>query len=453
MGSKKRDTHWMHTRSCRISTMIALTGGFFFVEIIVGYLTNSVSLVADAFHMLSDVVSLVIGLYAVRVAKRTSSTRNTYGWIRAEVLGALVNGVFLMALAFTITVEAIKRFFEIEEIEKPELLLVVGGVGLGVNLIGLLLFADHAHAHGGGGHGHSHGGSSSSSGGGKKTKKASDAHSNAQAEVGHGHGSDQSDEETGDGAHAHDGAETSKKKKAKGQLNMHGVFLHVLGDALGSVAVMISALVVWLTEWSGRFYLDPVLSLVIVLIISYNTIPLVRQSALILLQAAPGDIDIDELRHQLQQLQGIVDVHELHIWQLAEQKLIASVHVTVGSNRGAFMETASEMKRLFHDQGIHSSTIQPEFVGDGDDASEFAGDEETCLLACSATNECQTNVCCTQEKRLNVRRRTRHGAGDADDALQAVRVSGDGVGRVDLDVEVASMASHASSPDKRITPV
>ncbi|RKP04589.1 hypothetical protein THASP1DRAFT_20967, partial [Thamnocephalis sphaerospora] len=100
------------SRSARIIALLVLTTGYFFVELIVGYVAGSIALVADSFHMLSDVLSLIVALYAIRLAKRTNhGPRYSYGWQRAEVLGALVNGVFLLALCLTIYIEAIKRFF------------------------------------------------------------------------------------------------------------------------------------------------------------------------------------------------------------------------------------------------------------------------------------------------------------------------------------------------------
>ena len=109
------------------------------------------ALVADSFHMLSDIAALVIAFLSVRMAPKSWS-KNTFGWARAEVLGALVNAVFLVALCFSITVESLKRFYEPEEIHQPEMILWVGTMGLIVNLIGLCLFHQH-----GSGHGHSHG--------------------------------------------------------------------------------------------------------------------------------------------------------------------------------------------------------------------------------------------------------------------------------------------------------
>ncbi|KAK7475248.1 hypothetical protein BaRGS_00033479, partial [Batillaria attramentaria] len=139
-------------KTCRLLSMLVLTGGFFLVEIIVGYVTNSVALVADSFHMLSDVVALIVGFASIRIA-RWPSRINTYGWVRSEILGALFNAVFLLALCFSILVESLKRIVTPESIERPVLLLTVGVAGLLVNIIGLFLFHGHAHGHShGGGH-------------------------------------------------------------------------------------------------------------------------------------------------------------------------------------------------------------------------------------------------------------------------------------------------------------
>lgn len=139
----------------RLLCMLLLTAGFFVVEVVVSRITSSLAMLSDSFHMLSDVIALLVALVAVRFAGKTQSTnKNTFGWIRAEVMGALVNAVFLTALCFTIVLEAVERFTEPNEIEKPYVVIGVGAGGLLVNLLGLCLF----HGHAGGGHGHSHGG-------------------------------------------------------------------------------------------------------------------------------------------------------------------------------------------------------------------------------------------------------------------------------------------------------
>ena len=100
-------------------------------------------------------------------------------------------------------------------------------------------------------------------------------------------------------------------------MNITGVFLHVLADALGSVVVVISAAVIWLTDWEYRDYMDPVLSLLIVVIICVSTWPLMRDSTLILLNSLPPNIDLADLRSRLvSSVSGVLGVHELHVWQL-----------------------------------------------------------------------------------------------------------------------------------------
>lgn len=142
-GSPSQHHHHGHNHNKsarnRLLFMLSLTTAFFFVEISVGYITNSMALVADSFHMLSDVVALIIAYVSVRMSPKKWS-KNTFGWARAEVLGALVNAVFLCALCFSILVESIKRFYSPEVIHEPMLILVVGFCGLLVNVIGLFLF-------------------------------------------------------------------------------------------------------------------------------------------------------------------------------------------------------------------------------------------------------------------------------------------------------------------------
>lgn len=106
----RRSLRKLLTRQRRIVLMLVMISSFFFVEVAVGYISNSLALVADAFHMFSDIVALIVALVAIRVAKRSSSSANTYGWQRAELLGALVNSVTLLTMCVTITLDTTERF-------------------------------------------------------------------------------------------------------------------------------------------------------------------------------------------------------------------------------------------------------------------------------------------------------------------------------------------------------
>ncbi|KAI8333756.1 cation efflux family-domain-containing protein [Blakeslea trispora] len=279
--------------------MLCITCCFFFAEISVGYYTSSLALLAK---------------------KTEHNPKYSYGWQRAEILGALVNGVFLLALCFTIFIDCIKRFVEPEPVNQPMLVLIIGSVGLVANLFGLFVFHEHGHSH----IGHHH------------------------------HHSDVSEEEE---------AQDNHHLSHGGHFNMKSIFLHVLGDALGNVGVIASSLFIWLTDYSWRFYFDPIVSFLLTVIIFISVIPLVRQTSSILLQGVPNSIRLDDVNNALLTLENVLSVHELHVWQLSDTKLIASLHVLIKS-RKSYMTTASEIKKVLHRYDIHSATIQPEFIED-----------------------------------------------------------------------------------------
>ncbi|VDP88233.1 unnamed protein product [Echinostoma caproni] len=129
----------------RLVCMMCLVATYFLVELIVGYVIHSIALVADAFHMLSDFLALVVGVIAARIAKWPSSSKNTFGWQRAEVMGGLINTVVLITLCSTILMNAIQRFIEPEPINNPRLMVYVGAGGLAVNVLGLIVLGAHSH--------------------------------------------------------------------------------------------------------------------------------------------------------------------------------------------------------------------------------------------------------------------------------------------------------------------
>lgn len=348
-------------RRGRLMLMFGMTTAFFLVEIIVGYVTNSMALVADSFHMLSDVISLVIAFLSIKMSPKKWS-KNTFGWARAEVLGALVNAVFLVALCFSILVESLKRFYKPEVIDEPELILYVGIAGLLVNMVGLCLFREHGHSHSRGHH-----------------------HSLPTVEevVLQGLEEDINDNRVGGGP-----AGGAQPHSTGGQLNIRGVYLHILADALGSVVVIISSLVIWLTTWEQRYYVDPALSLVMVCLIMRSTSPLLVDSALILLQTVPTHIQMESLQRKLlQEVEGVLAVHEFHVWQLAGERIIASAHIRC-KDLHDYMQVAERVKEFFHNQGIHSTTIQPEFV------QLESGDDKDCVLDCPSRTNCVAQTCC-----------------------------------------------------------
>ncbi|KAI9011721.1 cation efflux protein, partial [Hyaloraphidium curvatum] len=323
------------SKTTKIIVLGTLTAIFVVLEIVIGYASNSLALVADAFHAASDFLSLAIAFYAVRLAQRKMPelyAQLTFGLQRAEVLGALVNATFLLSLCFSIFVQAIERFFSIAregsgELTQPKLVLIVGAVGLCINIVGMLMFAQDGH------HGHDHG-----------------THSHESSGHQHGHGSHR-------------------------DLNAYGVFLHVFGDALGSVAVIISATIVWLCQGDWRFYMDPAVSVLFTVIVAVTTVPLVMRTARIMLLASPSSISITDLKRRILELDGVIDLHEVHVFELKSGLLVASLHVVLedcandGCGQCSPFETprnydsiAASIRLVMHQFGVHATTIQPEFV-------------------------------------------------------------------------------------------
>jgi zinc transporter 1 len=141
------------SKELRITIMLGIDFAFFVLELGVGLVVGSLALMADAFHMLNDIISLAVGLWAVRAAANPSTDKYSFGWLRAEILGAFFNAVFLIALCLSIVLEAITRLIDPPEISNPMLILIVGSLGLASNLAGFLVLGGHGHSHGPEAHG------------------------------------------------------------------------------------------------------------------------------------------------------------------------------------------------------------------------------------------------------------------------------------------------------------
>ncbi|KAJ3719844.1 cation efflux protein [Lentinula raphanica] len=454
------------SRATRIKILLAIDTLFFFVELIVGYAVGSLALVADSFHMLNDVMSLVVALYAIKLtAENAADSRYSYGWHRAEILAALINGVFLLALCLSIFLEALERFFSTPEISNPRLVVVVGSLGLASNVVGLFLFHEHGHSHE---HSHEHSSNASTASSGKntppqrstsplrigrsRTRSRSESFSSlyghpaaTRASLVHtaqelasarspsppshqksinssGLTLDRSPSRPpkGTSTEAHDSgaagsndidmpnettallpfrknpAPPSRGHSHAGSMNMRALVLHVLGDALGNIGVIATGLVIWLSSWSLKYYFDPVISLVITVIIFSSALPLVRSASFILLQGVPSTVSLDEVRSSILAVEGVLSLHELHVWQLSESKIVASVHVMT-SRKHDFMPVAAKIREALHHHGIHSSTIQPEYARIHIPEEQLVTSEDTsCLILCPEDEECnpQENACC-----------------------------------------------------------
>ncbi|XP_068922115.1 calcium/manganese antiporter SLC30A10 isoform X1 [Petaurus breviceps papuanus] len=407
-------------KTCRLIFMLVLTTGFFVAELVSGYLGNSIALISDSFNMLSDLISLCVGISTGFIARRhTRDARATYGYKRAEVVGALSNAVFLTALCFTIFVEAILRLARPERIDDPRLVLIVGALGLAVNVVGLLIFQDC---------------SSCFTCCGRRRRRLSSSKRDLSPPLDSVSaqqqppsvpptvvpGSDSTltlrvassprkeekasalqPSEAGDSVNTQNEPQESTRKKEKKSeaLNIRGVLLHVMGDALGSVVVVIAAIIFYVlpleetAPCNWQCYIDPSLTIIMVIIILSSAFPLIKETAFILLQMVPKGINLEELVGKLSNVPGVSSIHEVHIWELVSGKNIATLHIKCQKSKD-YKDAHLKMREIFHNAGIHNVTIQPEYV----DQKESLEQDWTrlCNSPC-ISKTCSDQLCCPPE--------------------------------------------------------
>ncbi|TFB92794.1 cation diffusion facilitator family transporter [Cryobacterium sp. HLT2-28] len=249
--------HTSQTNRVRLTVAIGIVAAVLVVEIIGAALTGSLALLADAGHMFSDLAGLVIALVATVVAARPATDRQTFGYQRAEVFGALINGLILVTVAISVVVGAVTRLVGSSPVEVQAMpMLIVAAIGLVANIAGLLLL----------------------------------------------------------------------RPAAKGSINMRGAYLEVLGDALGSVAVIAAAAVILLTGFAQA---DAIASLVIAAMIGPRAFVLLRDVVRVLSESAPIDTDVTEIRRHLLETPGVVAVHDVHVWAITSGAHVFSAHVVV----------------------------------------------------------------------------------------------------------------------------
>nr|CAG4646405.1 EOG090X09D3 [Macrothrix elegans] len=332
IGWIKKITKDKNSRNLLLFLMLNFS--FAFIELFYGIWTNSLGLISDSFHMFFDCTGLLAGLAASIIIQWKANEHYSYGYERAEVLAGFVNGLFLLFISFFIFSEAVERAIEPPEV-KHERLLLVSIMGLIVNLIGVFAF-HHGHSHGGGGGGHNHSHSHSHSNEEPLTVKISNSynhvgdpsHFNGGDHHGHSHSGGfshgHSHDSHGHGhSHSHDHSHGDSNKPS-GSIIMHGVFLHILADALGSVGVIISAVLMHLFGW---MIADPICSMFIAIMIALSVLGLIRDSMAILMQRQPKELDrrLPQCYQQVARLEGVRSVQEPHFWTLSSDKYIGAL--------------------------------------------------------------------------------------------------------------------------------
>ncbi|KAJ3375088.1 hypothetical protein GGF31_005810 [Allomyces arbusculus] len=315
----------------------ALCFSFFLVELIGGIWSNSLAILSDSFHLLSDFSGFLISLFSLYLAQRKATKRHSFGFHRAEILGALVSVLIIWVVTGVLIMEAVDRMHNPRPIDGP-IMLAVASMGLVVNFI--LVFAlGHGHDHGHG-HGHDHG----------------HAHQHSHNEVdaaeqGHGHH---------DHGHAHGHGHNHRN------INLRAAIIHIIGDIVSSVGVLISSVIITLyPEW---VIVDPICTFFFSAIVMCTTFALIRDSIGILMESTPAHIDPHQIETDLLAIPNILAVHDLHVWVLTVGKPALAVHVEVPAHLPVAeydLVLTSAQDLLCDKYSVHHTTIQVDVRFDG----------------------------------------------------------------------------------------
>lgn len=296
-GGHEHHSHGAADSRRRLSLVLSLTAVYMIAEAYGGWFTGSLTLLADAGHMLTDVAALTLALMAAWFSARPATPRKTFGYHRLEILAALVNGVALVVISLLIFYEAYRRWGT-PPIVRGKWVIVFAAGGLLVNL--------------------------------------------CAAGILHG--------------------------RHEVDLNIRAVWLHVIGDALGSVAAIVAGVIISLYGWYGA---DPLFSVIIGLLIIWSSWRLIREATNVLLEGTPAHINLTAVEEVILQTAGVDDVHDLHVWTITSGREALSAHVIHAENisQPALLQ---ELRTKLHDRfGVDHLTIQLETPDFEDDTLHF----------------------------------------------------------------------------------
>jgi cobalt-zinc-cadmium efflux system protein len=282
--------HFFENRSQKIlSWALGLTLSFAGVEVAFGFLSNSLALISDAGHMVTDAAALGLALLAQIIAKRPPTAKNSFGFGRAEALAAFVNGLVMLGVIIWIVKEAVQRFSAPEVVQGGTVILVAG-IGLVINIVVAWVLS-------------------------------------------------------------HD----------KESVNTKAALVHVMGDLLGSVAAIASGAVIYLSGW---MQIDPLLSIFVSLLILKSTFSVLAESYHFLMEGVPQNIDYVQIGQDLENINGVISVHDLHVWEMSPgyPALIGHLEIEDLSAWPRILESVKSM--LLNKHKIDHITLQAEVPED-----------------------------------------------------------------------------------------
>lgn len=265
-----------------------LTGLYFIVELAVGLWTGSIAVISDAFHTFSAVGGVLVAIVATKIASRDANDKMSFGWYRAEIVGALVNGVFLLIMAVLVIVMGLMRLEDPVDLPTGPMLAVAAG-GLVTEFISLYLLY----------------------------------------------------------------------RQQSGDLNVRGAYWHIIQTFVGSLIIIVAALVI---HFTGFLAIDPILGIAFGFVLLWASWGIMRDAIHLLMEGTPADISLTNAKAVLQDLPGVKDVHHVHAWALTSGKNVFSAHLLVDStvviDHDRLLSDAQ--KKLVNDFGFFFTTLQIE---------------------------------------------------------------------------------------------
>ncbi|MDB4868769.1 MAG: cation transporter [Cohnella sp.] len=277
--SKSRKTLWI---------TLVLTMFFTVVEIVGGWLSNSLALLSDSAHMVSDVVALGLSMAALYLATRQPNSKFTFGYLRFEIIASFLNGLALCVIAVGIFIEGINRFIHPQPI-KFGLMLTIASIGFVVNLVLTIVL--------------------------------------------------------------------SRSHNEEQNLNIQSALWHFIGDLMSSAGVIVSAVIIYFTDW---LFFDPLISMVIGGIIFIGGAKILRESTRILMESVPEKFDLEEIRTELGKVEGVEDVHEMHLWAVSTDHYSLTAHMFIREDIQPFCIILAANEMLKNKYGITHATLQME---------------------------------------------------------------------------------------------
>ena len=267
---------------------IGLNSLFTFIEFVIGYRTNSLALIADASHNLSDVASLIISLIGMKLAAKASTKLYTYGYKKASILASLINAVLLVLIVTNIIQEGIERLGTLPEVA-GKIIIITALIGVAINTASAFLFY----------------------------------------------------------------------KGQKNDINIKGAFLHLLVDAVVSLGVVISGIIIYYTQWN---IIDPIISFIIAIVILLSTWGLLKESIKLILDGVPQNIDYQKIISHLNSAEEVKNVHHIHIWALSSFENAMTAHIVLKDNISAerMLALKNEIKEKLIHENIQHITLELE---------------------------------------------------------------------------------------------